>query len=311
MPKGVITRITCRLHEKIMGKGAWNDAVIFQDKAAKVFVREVYSEEKISIEAAGNKKEELLNRVIDEIDDIHKKTRIANLQVEKLVPCTCDQCLTAKEPHFFNFDILSLLIEEGEFYERCQKSRKMMDIREVLNRTGIKLPEARNKRFEERSPYLRVDEQKAEQQKLNIFLSYSHEDEILKDQLDNHLSALKKSNKINVWNDRKIQGGDNWDESIKKQLKEADIILLLISADFMASEYIWNVEVKSAIERDNNGEAKVIPIFLRDCDFKDMPFEKLQGYPEDAKPIISFQNRDDAFSQVAKGIRRDIEVWRK
>ncbi len=180
-----------------------------------------------------------------------------------------------------------------------------------MNRTGIKLPEARNKRFEERSPYLRVDEQKAEQQKLNIFLSYSHEDEILKDQLDNHLSALKKSNKINVWNDRKIQGGDNWDESIKKQLKEADIILLLISADFMASEYIWNVEVKSAIERDNNGEAKVIPIFLRDCDFKDMPFEKLQGYPEDAKPIISFQNRDDAFSQVAKGIRRDIEVWRK
>ena len=131
--------------------------------------------------------------------------------------------------------------------------------------------------------------------------------------MNNHLSALKRSDKISIWDDRELRGGDNWDETIKEQLRNADIVLLLISSDFMASEYIWDVEVKSAIERHNKGEAKVIPIFLRECDFKDMPFEKLQGYPKDAKPIKSFSEReeDEVFFQVAEGIRKDIEAWRK
>jgi internalin A len=309
MPKGIITRITCRLHEEIMGNSAWSDAVIFQNRGAKVFVREVYSEEKISIEAAGDNREELLNRAIDTIDNIHTKTKIANLKVEKLVPCICNQCITSKEPYFFNYDTLRLLMEEGEFDERCQKSRKKVDIREVLHKTGIKLPDARNKSVDERYSHLRNEEQKEE--KLKVFLSYSHKDEGLKEELDKHLSALKHSNKISVWNDRGLEGGDNWDETIKEKLRKADFIILLISADFMASEYIWDVEVKSAIECHDKGEAKVIPIFLRECDFKDMPFEKLQGYPKDAQPVTSFSDRDEAFSQVAKGIRRDIEGWRK
>lgn len=98
---------------------------------------------------------------------------------------------------------------------------------------------------------------------------------------------------------------------IKKELNEADVILLLVSSDFMVSEYIWNVEIKTAIERHNRGEAKVIPIFLRHCDFGDRPFEKLQGHSKDAKPITSFPDKDEAFLQVAKGIRRGIEGGKK
>ena len=129
----------------------------------------------------------------------------------------------------------------------------------------------------------------------------------------NHLSALKRIDKISVWNDENLRGGDNWNETIKEQLRNAEVILLLISSDFIASEYIWDVEVKSAIERHYKGEAKVIPIFLRKCNFKGMPFEKLQGYPKNAMPITSFPEReqDEAFSQVAEGIRKDIATWIK
>ena len=148
-----------------------------------------------------------------------------------------------------------------------------------------------------------------EMRQVKCFLSYSHKDEILKKQLDNHLTALKRSDKISVWNDEKIEGGSNWDTTIKEQLGRADIILLLLSSDFMASQYIWDTELKLAIERHKQGKAKVIPIFLRRCDFQDMPFEKLQGYPKDAKPVTSFPEReqDEVFYQIVKGIRADLQ----
>jgi hypothetical protein len=125
----------------------------------------------------------------------------------------------------------------------------------------------------------------------NFFLSYSHKDEGLKSQLDNHLTALKRDRAVSVWNDRKLAGGDNWDDKIRAQLSAADVVLLLVSSDFMASDYIWRVELASAFERQQQGKARVIPIFLRRCDFTGTPFEKLQGYPRDAKPVMSFPER--------------------
>lgn len=137
MPKGLITRLTCRLHEKIENEHVWNDAVIFAMPKARAFVREVYAEERIAIEVTGDKRGDLLNRILDEVDDIHRKSNFANLQVEKLVPCSCPICSEAKEPHFFDYDYLIELLDEGEYDERCKVSKKKIDIRDVLNKTGI------------------------------------------------------------------------------------------------------------------------------------------------------------------------------
>ena len=137
MPKGLITRLTCRLHEKIEGENVWNDAVIFEMPKARAFVREVYAEEKIAIEVSGDKRGDLLNRILDEVDDIHRKSNFANLQVEKLVPCSCVVCSEAKTPHFFDYDYLIELLDDGEYDERCKESKKKVDIREVLLKTGI------------------------------------------------------------------------------------------------------------------------------------------------------------------------------
>lgn len=102
--------------------------------------------------------------------------------------------------------------------------------------------------------------------KLNIFLSYAHEDEAMKIQLDRNLIMLKRSDKINVWQDRQIMAGQEWDDSIAKELESADIILLLISVDFNNSQYIWDKELKIAMERHEKNEARVIPVILRTCD---------------------------------------------
>lgn len=147
--------------------------------------------------------------------------------------------------------------------------------------------------------------------KLNIFLSYAHEDEAMKTQLDRNLIMLKKSDKINIWQDRRILAGMEWDDTIAKELAAADIILLLISVDFNNSQYIWDKELKIAMERHETKEARVIPVILRTCDWGDMPYAKLQALPTGAKPINSFADKDEAYTDVAKGIRMVVDYMLK
>jgi hypothetical protein len=142
---------------------------------------------------------------------------------------------------------------------------------------------------------------------LKIFLSYSHEDEAMKTQLDRNLIALKKNNRIEVWQDRAIMPGDVWNEEIKNALATADIILLLISVDFNNSKYIWENELNIALERHERKEARIIPVILRTCDWSDMPYAKLQALPTGARPISSFTDKDEAYTDVAKGIRMVVD----
>lgn len=143
--------------------------------------------------------------------------------------------------------------------------------------------------------------------KLNIFLSYAHEDEAMKTQLDKNLIMLKKSDKVNVWQDRHIMAGVEWDEAIAKELAAADIILLLISVDFNNSQYIWDKELKIALERHKKKEARVIPVILRTCEWSEMPYARLQALPTGARPITSFADADVAYTDVAKGIRMVVD----
>jgi hypothetical protein len=137
-----------------------------------------------------------------------------------------------------------------------------------------------------------------------LFLSYSHKDEELKDKLAIHLAPLRRSGKIAVWQDRQIRPGTEWDVAIKKELAEADIILLLVSPDFIASDYIWMYEIAGAMERHERREATVVPIIVRPCDWHDMPFAKVQALPRNAKPVTQFANQDEAWLDIVQGIKR-------
>ncbi len=144
---------------------------------------------------------------------------------------------------------------------------------------------------------------------LKLFFSYSHKDETLRDELADHLATLKREGVISSWHDRKILPGQEWDYQINDNLNTADIILLLVSSNFLASDYCWDVEVKKAIERHNAGEACVIPVILRPVDWKGAPFAKLQALPKNAEPVVSrnWHTTDEAFMDVAKGIRAAVE----
>jgi hypothetical protein len=147
-------------------------------------------------------------------------------------------------------------------------------------------------------------------EKIRIFFSYSHKDETLRDELEKYLSPLKRQDLVIEWYDRMIGAGEEWVQEVDTHLNTAHIILLLISPDFMASEYCHDVEVKRAMARHEAGEACVIPIILRPIYWQSAPFGKLQALPKNAKAVISWKSHDEAFFDVAEGIRRVVEDLR-
>src|SRR5262245_42210460 len=142
---------------------------------------------------------------------------------------------------------------------------------------------------------------------IQVFFSYAHKDETLRDELSNHLAILKWQGVIDEWHDRQIPAGDEWEEAIDDRINQAQVILLLISSDFLASKYCHQVEMKRALERHDKREAVVIPIILRPCSWRGALFGKLQALPKDAKAVTTWPDRDEAFTNVAEGIRRAIE----
>ena len=144
---------------------------------------------------------------------------------------------------------------------------------------------------------------------INVFICYSHLDELLKEKLEAHLITLKRLGLISSWNDRKLVPGQNWETELDKYFLDSDIILLLISSDFIASEYCYNIEMKKAIEFHDANKKVVIPIILRECDWEGTPFEKIQGLPKDMKPIVSrhWHTADEAFLNTIQGVKKQIK----
>jgi hypothetical protein len=141
---------------------------------------------------------------------------------------------------------------------------------------------------------------------IKFFTSYSHKDEELREELDVHLAVLKRHPAIEIWNDRAIRVGDKWDKAISKELETADVILLLVSPRFLASKYIYDVEIKRAFERDDdeNDHVCVIPIFLKPCQWQDEGrIQAIQGIPRDGKAVTEFDDLDTPLAAIAKEIR--------
>jgi tetratricopeptide (TPR) repeat protein len=142
---------------------------------------------------------------------------------------------------------------------------------------------------------------------IEVFFSYARKDEELRDELELQLSILKRQGLISAWYDREISAGKEWMHEIDDHLNTAQIIILLISANFVASDYCYGIEMMKALKRHEAGEARVIPVILRAVDWRETPFGKLQALPKDAKPITSWNNRDEAFLSVARGVRKAVE----
>src|SRR5205085_470593 len=141
---------------------------------------------------------------------------------------------------------------------------------------------------------------------VNIFFCYANEGEMLLNRLKSHFRSLQHEGLIDQLYDRNILPGMDWMHETSKHLSEAEIILLLVSPDFMASDYCYRVELKQALERHQRKEAQVIPVILRPVSWKGV-IGHLQGLPKNAVPVVSWHNLDEALYNVTEGVRKVIE----
>jgi hypothetical protein len=146
-------------------------------------------------------------------------------------------------------------------------------------------------------------------QPIEVFFSYSHKDEALRNELEEHLALMKRQGIIATWHDRRIAPGDEWSDEIDDRLESSRVVLLLVSSSFLASDYCYGKEMNLALDRHSRGEALVIPVIIRPVDWQSAPFAKIQSLPRDGKAVTAWENRDEAWTEVAQGVRRAIAAF--
>src|SRR5258708_18952580 len=137
---------------------------------------------------------------------------------------------------------------------------------------------------------------------IEIFCCYARTDQSLLESLKSHLMPLQWQGLVSIWSDTDINAGADWEQALHTHLEAAHIILLLMSPAFAAYDYCYSQEMQRALERDREGQARIIPIVVRPIFWKDAPFAHLQMLPKDAKPVTTWDNIDLAFYNVAEQI---------
>ncbi|AUX38942.1 uncharacterized protein SOCE26_003230 [Sorangium cellulosum] len=138
---------------------------------------------------------------------------------------------------------------------------------------------------------------------VKVFCSYSIEDEAYRQEFDMALAGMRGAGLVETWSFRSIPPGEAVESRVAQALNEADIIVLLVSASFLDSDYCWDIEMRRAVERHDRGDARLVPVVVRSCEWSDAPFAGLSALPQDAKPVASWTHRDEAWTSVARGIR--------
>jgi T3SS (YopN, CesT) and YbjN peptide-binding chaperone 3/TIR domain len=143
---------------------------------------------------------------------------------------------------------------------------------------------------------------------VRVFYSYSHEDAAMMQSVRSHLAMLRRSGLIEEWFDRDIEAGQQWRVEIAEELERADLVLLLVSADFLNSDFCYEEEMTRALERANEGATRVVAVLLRPvAGWEDSPFAHLQVTPQDGRAVTTWPNQDEALADVASRVKRVVE----
>jgi internalin A len=293
VPQGLLPRFIVRTHALSDTQPRWRSGVVLEFEGNRALVKADARDRKVTISVTGpvEARRRLLAVIRSDFEAIHGD--IKKLQVTEMVPVKENPDVA------ISCDELKVLEQSGvsEFPKVIGNAVAKLDVQEMLN--GVDLERARRRAVvSERGEPLRV------------FISYSHKDETLRADLETHLKLLQRQGLISVWTDRKIGAGEEWKGKIDDNLESARIILLLVSADFIASDYCYDVEMKRALARQSANEARVIPIILRAVHWQPAPFGKLQALPKDGKPVMLWTDRDSAWLDVETGILTVAEQLR-
>jgi internalin A len=289
LPEGLLPRFITRTYHLSLNEPHWRSGTILNFENARALVKADATERRVFISVTGDSAESrrrLLAVIRADFERIHRD--IKNLNPLEIIP------LPGLPQETVPYQDLLVMEQKGmkEFPKVIGTEIKLYQVSDLLS--GVDLP---------RRP-------EREEKPIDLFYSYSHLDEAYLKELKTHLSILQRGGIIQGWTDREIGAGEGWRKAISDRLESAKIILLLISADFIASDFCYDVEMTRALERQEKGEACVIPVIVRDCNWKIAPFAKLQAVPKDGKAVNTWENKDSAWRNVSEEIEKAADSLR-
>jgi len=290
LPEGLLPRFIVRTHALSELLPRWRTGVIMEFEGCLGLVKADVQEKKVFISVSGPamSRPRLMAVIRRDIDRINRDIR--KLQPQEMVPIREYPTVVVL------YEKLLAMERQGisKFPEFVGNKVIELEVGDLLN--GLR-PE----------PARKVQTLGGRRGKATLFISYSHLDDGLRGELESQLKILQRRGWIDLWHDRRIAAGEDWKRKIDDNLERADIILLLVSADFIASDYCFEIEAKKALERHEKGEAVVIPIILRPCKWQIAEFASLQALPKDGLPITIWSDKDSAWLDVEEGIERVVE----
>ncbi|HKP72897.1 MAG TPA: COR domain-containing protein, partial [Pyrinomonadaceae bacterium] len=294
LPEGLLPRFIVRTHVLSDDTRRWRTGVILKLEDNLALVKADAQERRVFINIKGviAGRRRLLSIIRANFDRIHADIR--KLQPTEIVPLPGQPGAHVHYKHLLTWE------ESGKkkFEMVVDENVTEIDVDALLNGVEVK-GERENARGREGVGRVRA---------ARIFVSYSHKDERLLSELKIHLSPLQRLKLIETWDDREIRAGEDFGEKINENLERADIIILLVSPDFIASYYCVEKEMTRALERHERNEARVIPVIVRVSKWKSIPeLSKLQVVPKDGKPVRKWTDKDTAWMDVSDSIQKVIE----
>ena len=293
LPEGLLPRFIVRTHVLSTELPRWRTGVILTFEGNRALVKADVQDKRVCIAINGPMagRRRLLAVIRSDLERIHGA--INKLNPEAMVPVPGYADMAVRYAKLLALELKGI----RTFHEEWEGDIIELNVQELLN--GVDLDGTRQPGVAVREKVVR------------LFYSYAHKDETLRNELETHLKILERLQLIAPWHDRRIIASEEWKGEIDENLEQADIILLLVSADFIASDYCWDKEMTRALERHETGEATVVPVIIRDVNWTDAPFAKLQALPKDGKPVTKWTNRDSAWKSVSKGIERAAKRTRQ
>jgi internalin A len=301
MPKGILARLIVETHRFIEAQTlVWKSGVVLTNGTARSEVIELKHNREIRLRVSGIRPKELLTVITHEIDKINNS--FDRIQVQKLVPCNCSVCMDSQDPCFYPLEKLHERLITGKKTIECSKPPyEDVLVQGLIDETHQPVSDLRSESWP-----TQTEESPTTKKIPKVFISYAHEDEQFKDRIDKIMAGMKRRGIIDTWQDRSVSPGDDWYEEVQTAMNEADIAILLISADFIESRFIKE-GVPRLLERRKKEGMQVIPIIVRPCMWTREPmFRDLQTLPKDGKPVTTFAQEngdpDQAWLDVAKEI---------
>ncbi|MEH2179068.1 COR domain-containing protein [Nostoc sp.] len=291
MPKGILTRFIVEMHSDIEQQTlVWKTGVVLAKDQTRAEVIEHYNQREIKVRVAGKNKKERLAVIIHELEKIHNSYE--RLQYQTLVPCNCESCKDSQTPHFYRRDVLYKFRENNCNQIQCQDSGDMVDVRRLIDDVLSPSP---NLQIPMSEPIIRNQ----------VFISYSHQDQEWLTKLQKHLKPMIRNQNMVVWDDTKIQPGAEWRKEIENALAAAKMAVLLVSPDFLASDFIAENELPPLLDAAEAEGLTIIWIPLSFSSYEETEIEKYQSAHPPNQPLDSLNSAQEnkAWVDICKKIK--------